>query len=375
MKPLYSGHYLLSCRLDNWLRLLAENHFHIEREQIPQALYITATSLLTAPFAAAESLLFDRRIRAQAMAKDPVFILGHWRSGTTYLQNLMSRDPQFGWADPVSTTAMPVSLVLRKLVTPAVKKGLVGARPMDNMHYGLDLPMEETFALLSVSDQSIIHMIAFPEHYEQYFTGAFVEDLPREKRAAWERTYDFVLRKLTYVNGGKQLLLKSPDNTAHLKELLGMYPDARFVNIHRDPYVTIQSTIHMFEVQMDLLRLSPLPAGDMTEIMEDAIVHIFGRMYRELFGLQGAIAANRFTELAYEDFVKAPVPALERIYGQLELDGFEAARPRFEAYAEGQKSYVKNRFEIPESLRRKINDNLGFYFEHYGYEMRKDANP
>lgn len=239
MKALNPGHYLMGCRLDNWLRLLRQNRFAIRRESIPQALLITATALATAPLALAENVVYSRRIRATSLAQDPVFIIGHWRSGTTYLQNIMSRDPQFGWADPVSTTTMPICLLMGRAVKSTVRRGLKDARPMDNMHYGLDLPMEETFALLTVSDQSIIHMIAFPQEYRRYLAGAFVEDLPREERAAWERTYDFLLRKLTYICGGKQLLLKSPDNTAHMKELMGMYPDARFINIHRDPYDTI----------------------------------------------------------------------------------------------------------------------------------------
>lgn len=372
MKALNPGHYLMGCRLDNWIRLLRQNRFAIRREGIPQALLITATSLATAPLALAESAIFNRRIRSTPLAQDPVFIIGHWRSGTTYLQNIMSRDPQFGWADPVSTATMPICLLMGRAVAPSVRRGLKDARPMDNMHYGLDLPMEETFALLTVSDQSIIHMIAFPQEYRRYLAGAFVEDLPREERAAWERTYDFLLRKLTYICGGKQLLLKSPDNTAHMKELMGMYPDARFVNIHRDPYDTVRSTVHMFSKQMDQLRLSPLPEGDIQELIEDTVIYVFERMYRQLFSLMGAIPENRLVDIAYTDFVKDPVGSLEGIYRKLELDGFEAARGRFEAYAAGQKDYVKNRFDYSPRLIRKVNENLGFYFERYGYPRREE---
>ena len=53
----------MTCRLDNWLRLLEENHFHIARDRVPQALYISATALALAPAAAAESLIYRKRIR------------------------------------------------------------------------------------------------------------------------------------------------------------------------------------------------------------------------------------------------------------------------------------------------------------------------
>ena len=80
----------------------------------PQALYISATALALAPAAAAESLIYRKRIRETKIEKDPIFILGHWRSGTTYLQNVLSRDEQFGWFDPVNTIGLPYSLLLRR---------------------------------------------------------------------------------------------------------------------------------------------------------------------------------------------------------------------------------------------------------------------
>lgn len=371
-KNLYAGHYLMGCRLDNWLRLLAENRFRIARDKRAEALLISGCSLLLALPAMLESLIYDRRIKNAPMEKDPVFIIGHWRSGTTFLQNIMSRDAQFGWADPVSTSTMPNRILLGGMLAPMVGKRLKGARPMDNLEYRLDLPIEETFALLTISDRSLLHLIAFPENYPRYVAETFVADFPEKKLCAWKKDYDFVLRKLSFVKRGRQLLLKSPDNTAHLQTLLDMYPGARFINIHRDPYTTIRSTIHMFTKQMELMRLSPLPAGDMEEMMEDVITGIFARMYGEMFALKERIPADRFTEVAYEDFVRSPVAHLARIYETLALPGFDAARPAFEAYAATQRDYVRNEFDISPRLKKKVNERLGFYFAHYGYAMREE---
>ena len=64
---------------------------------------------------------------------------------------------------------------------------------------------------------------------------------------------------------------------------------------------------------------------------------------------------------------------LYMIYGEnreaLELDGFDKALPNFREFIAAQKSYQKNRHQISPALREKINRHLGFYFEHYGYEM------
>lgn len=370
MNALNSGHFLMTCRLDNWLHLLKENHFRIARDRVPQALYISAASLALGPAAAAESLIYRKRIRETTIEKDPIFILGHWRSGTTYLQNVLSRDEQFGWFDPVNTIGLPYSLLLGNILRSPIEKGIANGRPQDNIQYSLDLPMEETFGVLTISPYSIIHMIAFPENYEQYIKGAFVGDLPDDALRRWKRSYDHAIRKLTYVKKGKQLILKSPDNTARIRELRQMYPDARFINIHRDPYKTIRSTIHMFRTEMDQLRLTREP-DNIEELMEDTIIGIFERMYRELFELERSFPKNRYADIAYTDFCHAPVDTLRDIYRRLELSGFDAAAPRFQAYVDSQRGYQKNKFDISPRLVEKINARLGFYMEHYGYEMRE----
>lgn len=370
-KLINKAHYLLGCRFDNWIRLLFENRFRIQFSKLPMAIFITLTSALTFPVAILEKLLCDRKIKNSAPKNDPIFVIGHWRSGTTYLQNILSRDPQFGWCDPVSTTTLSISHILRKPLTHIQRSALKTARPMDNMEYKIDLPIEDTFALATVSPYSIIHMIAFPVHYKNYIPGAFVSDLTVEQQAKWKKTYAYIINKLTWFYCGKQLILKSPDNTAHIPQLLELYPDAKFVNIHRDPYTTVMSTIHMFKKQMEIIRLSPLPEGDLDIILEDTIVYIFKRMYTELFELEEKISDNMIT-ISYMELSSSPYKCLEKIYRELDIPNYEEALPHIKKYIDSQKNYVKNRFTINPRLRDKINSELGFYFKHYGYEMETE---
>ncbi len=371
---LYHAHYLLDCRLDNWFRLLNENGWHIEKRKIPQFLYMLGTSLLLTLPTLLEALIFALPIRRHKIEKAPVFIIGHWRSGTTYLQNIMSRDPQFGWCDPVSTTTFNNSYLLGWLTSRVQKKVLVDARPMDNMKYGLDLPMEDVFALNLISTHSIIHMIAFPRNYEKYLHEAFVEDQPARAQRQWARSTMYVLKKISLRKHGRRLLLKSPDHTCHPAALQKLFPDAKFVNIHRDPYVTIMSTINMFKKQMELIRLAELPDADMDDLLETVITGLFERMYKKLFAMQdsGAFGPGCMAEIAYTDLEKDPEGCLRRIYDQLQLDGYDAALPEFRKYIDAQKGYVKNKFTIGPRLRSKINSHLGFYFERYGYAMTEE---
>lgn len=65
--------------------------------------------------------------------KQPVFILGHWRSGTTLLHNMLSSDPQFVTTDLYHVLGFPHFLLTRKVVTGLTGKFLPKTRPMDNM--------------------------------------------------------------------------------------------------------------------------------------------------------------------------------------------------------------------------------------------------
>ena len=111
----------------------------------------------------------------------------------------------------------------------------------------------------------------------------------------------------------------------------------------------------------------------MDRLVEDVILYIFERMYRELFALEGSLPANRYADVAYEDFCAAPVETLRAVYDQLGLEGFAAAEPAFRAFADSQKGYRKNKLDLPPELVRRINERLGFYLERYGYEREEAA--
>ena len=107
--------------------------------------------------------------------------------------------------------------------------------------------------------------------------------------------------------------------------------------------------------------------------MENVIIGVFERMYRELFALEDQFLPGHFVSVSYEQFVRAPEEGLRQIYGTLGLGGFDDALPAFRAFIESQKDYRKNSYDFPPRLRGKINRRLGFYFEHYGYDMITEA--
>ncbi|MCC8141863.1 MAG: sulfotransferase [Lachnospiraceae bacterium] len=358
------AHNLLGCRFDNWLRLRRENPITDKR----QGRFITLVSLILGLPALLEWLIFYIPINRTVIEKDPVYIVGYWRSGTTFLQNLLTRDPQYAWFDPVRTLTFSNCILLKPLLARIQKNLLKDARPMDNMEYALDLPMEEVFAQATISTQAISHMLSFPDGGRgvKFFETAFIDEQDEEKQQEWRKAYSYILRKVTYLNKGKQLLLKSPENTCRLGELKRCYPGAKFINIYRNPYKVVMSAINMFEKEMDLLCLDE-PASP--ETIENVAIDMCARVYRKAIRELESMPQADHIDICYEDFCKDPMGYTKKIYEELELPGFEEAKPYFEEYLESQKDYQKNIFSLEPELRDKVNSRLDFYFQYYGYEM------
>lgn len=365
-RPVDFGHMLSGIRMDVWLKLLKENK--VDKEFYPQAAVITLESAVLTPLAYLEYLLYWIPIHFTKIKKDPIYVVGFWRSGTTYLQNLLTRDPQFGWFDPVSTITFGNCILLRKPLTALAKNGLKGARAMDNLEFELDLPMEEAHGFTNLTDLSVSHMMAFPDHGKgaKYVEAIFTDALSSKDRRRFWHVYNYMLKKLTYIKGGKQLLLKSPDNTARIAFLKRAYPKAKFINIYRNPYTVVRSALNMFRIEMDKYALSESVSD---QYLLDRVCLIFERVYRRAFRDLDNLAPCDKIEIKYEDFVENQEEYLEKIYKQLGIKNYDKAYPYFKEYMDSMKGYKTNQYDYAPELIEKVNERLGFYFERYGYEM------
>src|SRR4051794_28646314 len=82
------------CSVSSWVRLLAENRFAVHRERWRVALLASAASVVNSALGLAQRAALGRRIAGTPIAHPPVFILGHWRTGTTLLHELLGCDPR-----------------------------------------------------------------------------------------------------------------------------------------------------------------------------------------------------------------------------------------------------------------------------------------
>ena len=97
-----------------------------------------------------------------------MFIIGHWRSGTTYLHELMSLDARFFSPTTYQCFAPHHFLVSQWLIARYLGFLMPKQRPMDNMAAGWDRPQEDEFALLTLGAPTPYLRMAFPNDPPPY---------------------------------------------------------------------------------------------------------------------------------------------------------------------------------------------------------------
>src|SRR5699024_10951892 len=159
--------------------------------------------------------------------------------------------------------------------------------------------------------------------------------------ARWERRFTHFLRKVALAQGARPLLIKNPVYTGRVAVLRRLFPQARFVHIHRDPLDVFLSMRNFYERLLEKLALQDVPPG---LDIEATILRVYDRMMDRLVTETRDLPPGRLIEIPYAELDCDPTGAIARIYAELGLTGFEAARPAFTGYLASVRGFAKNDF-------------------------------
>jgi hypothetical protein len=361
-KPDWMPRMWEGCNLFAWLKLLIRNRCAVEFRYWYIAIIITFVSFTHSLLRVVQDVIYGRAIRKTKIKDPPIFILGHWRTGTTLLHELMICDERFGFPTTYECMDPNHFLLTEGLFNRWLKFLIPSSRPMDNMKAGFNRPQEDEFALCMLGQGSPYLAIAFPNHPpidQEYLDLANVPPKPLRR---WKRCLKDFLRRVTY-KVGKPLVLKSPPHTARIKVLKDMFPSAIFIHIVRDPYVVFPSTVNLWRTLYKTHGMqTPTYAG-----LEELVLQTFVRMYQRLEEGKKLLEPNRFYELRYEDLIKDPVNEMRKIYEHFNLGGFDAFLPRLQSYLASIKGYETNKYQLTEQQRAEIGKRWGEVIQRYGY--------
>src|SRR6185436_9797907 len=152
--------------------LLRENHFAIDPAYLPRAAAITVAALINSPFRWFEELRYRRQWESVSVAP-PLFVLGHWRSGTTHLHYLLGLDDRFACPNLYQVHYPHTFLCTERRFSGPTAFLLPRHRPYDNVRLALDVPDEDEFAMCVLGFKSPYLTGVFPrraEHFDQFLT-------------------------------------------------------------------------------------------------------------------------------------------------------------------------------------------------------------
>jgi hypothetical protein len=310
-----------------------------------------------------EERLFNAAVE-KIKVSPPLFVLGHWRTGTTHLHNLLAQDTdQFAYANTYQVVNPHTFLCTEEVNTRRFAFLVPTKRPMDNVALSFQSPQEDEFAPCLMSLRSLYLGISFSrreDHYARYLT---FRDVPRSEIEEWKSAFIWFLKKLTF-KYNRPLVLKSPPHTARIRLLLEMFPDARFIHIHRNPYTVFQSFRHYFDTAVwhTYMQRPDVPGID------DRIINRYNILYDAFFAERNLIPSGRLHEIGFEELERDPMGEMQKLYEQLNLSNFETFRPTLQRYVDSLAGYRKNKFpELDPTLRRKINTAWQRSFDEWHY--------
>lgn len=330
----------------------------------PLAGTMLLASLLRAPLSLGEHAWTAARSRHLPAPRAPVFILGHWRTGTTHLFNLMSRDPRFVWPDPFAVGLPWDHLLLGRPARPLMKRALPETRYIDGVEVNPDSPQEDEIALASMQGISYYHAIYFPRRFAaRYRQGVFLEGVGDSELARWRRRFEYYNRKLLAARPDGTLLVKNPVYTGRVALIRKLWPDARFVHIYRNPYVVFESTRKFYRALLSRFALQEYDE----DIVDSLIAETWPRMLDSLYRDVADLGDDRFVELSFESLTRDPLEQLERIYASLNISGFPEARSGFEAHLDSVAHYKKNEHVLTNETVAKVDRHWGELVRRWAY--------
>lgn len=362
-KPEWSPRIWEGCDFFAWMRLLTHGRFRVHLSHAYIALIVTFVSIFHTLLRWLQWQWYGTKLWKTPIREAPIFIIGHWRTGTTLLHELLILDPRHTFPNTYECLEPNHFLLTERLVTKYLNFLMPAKRQVDNMAAGWHRPQEDEFALCMMGQPSPYLTIAFPNDPPYDPRSFTIEDLPPRQREGWKQAFLFYLRQLTFKDP-RRLVLKSPTHTCRIRVLLELFPDARFIHIVRNPYVVFPSTVNLWKTLREAHGLqTPTHAN-----VEEYVLANFTMMYDKLEKTRSLIPPEHFVELKYEELIRDPVNELRKMYEHLALGDFERVRPQVEAYLAANRGYQTNRYSpLSVEKRAEIQRRWGSVIERYGY--------
>ncbi len=293
--------------------------------------------------------IFFRAYR-KIQVKNPTFIIGVPRSGTTWLQRVMAEDSGLTtltlWEClfAPSITERYAWRVLAKVFKPLSSVALrafgKASAEMDKIHKIRLNDAEEDFLLLLPVQACFLMVLLCPNSAHYWRLAKFDQEISEFKRKVIIRYYYSCIQKHLFVHGkNKRLLSKNPSYTPFIRSLSELFEGARFIACVRPPEKTVASQLSSL---MPVLKL--LGETQMDTQFRNAMIELLHSYYDYLSRNQ---LASRILVVEMAAITQHLSETIEKIYAYLDLDISDDFRERLSKLETNGKKYKSgHRYEL-----------------------------
>ena len=311
--------------------------------------------------------------------REPLFVVGVPRSGTTFLHRLLALDQRF------TTTALwellfAPSITQRYFWTALASLDARNGKPagrlllwlerrvlggLDGVHKtGLLDPEEDYLGLIPVWG-CFLMVLVVPSPSLWRLTFLDRDGSPAEKRRLMAAYRRFVQRHLYFHGQDKQLLSKNPSFTPWMQTLADAFPDARFIGCLRNPDASVPSQINSILIGARLFE-----GRDTTTYWRDGFMAMLDYYYRHLLEVLDTLPESRQGLSVMEVLADRPAEVVAQLYVRFGWTLDLAFRERLAEQDHKAKGYRSGHHYDPQSLGvspEELNAVFGWVYDRFGY--------
>jgi hypothetical protein len=297
-----------------------------------------------------QNLWFERSLSLQRnlptarnLSEDPLFILGVWRSGTTYLHDLLSSCPGIGF--PANWQCMgPASF---RLQSPPIR-GTAVQRPMDRLLIHNLSPQEDEFALLALGVPSVYRGFFDPRRLLELTQWLDPDNWAKERPPGWIESWQQFLTGVAEGTPGR-LVLKSPNHSYRINALTEMFPNASYIWLTRDPLETFFSNQKMW---LAMFELYALWAWD-PSILDEFLAQAFQLAAESLDRATRLLPKEKLVVVPFGQLTQSTLATLQALNGRLPWGNWEAMQPALTRFVTGRAAHRSGVYppaQLPKSV-------------------------
>jgi hypothetical protein len=346
-------------------------------------LWVPLESALHALFWLLDYVFFPRLWRQQV--QQPVFIVGHARSGTTLAHRLLSADGD-RFNEFLYWEMFFPSLLEKKLIRGlgVLDRLCLGGRvrgrleKLDDELFGAFRHMHDMSFWNAEEDQFAMRAAFVTQQWSTDMPVMDIIDLFHldrmpSKRGPWLRYYRGVVKRQLLLNGGQRIhLSKNPVMCGWVESLIGAFPDARFIVMVRNPLECMPSLLKLVELGWKGKGWQPADYANSMELLTQTSFESFTNPRAAL----GRHPETPHVFVDYRRLTSAPRETVHEIYQALgmtlsgEFDDFLAAQESREKSHQPGFDYSIDEFDTL-SVER-IETELGGVFDIYDWPRPGD---